>query len=83
VLAREELAQRHGLAAQALGVLVVGEEVAELVSDGGDAARIQPDDRHPGDDVVLQLVQDLAKERLGLVEEPVVVKRLFALKWGV
>ena len=47
LLMGQEFAEGEDLAAQALGVLIAGEEVGHLVAEDGHAARLQADDRRP------------------------------------
>src|SRR3954469_1196450 len=75
VLLDEEFAEGEDLAAQALGVLIAGEEVEHLIAEDRHAARLQADDRNPLADLLPQRVQDLPELPLSLIEHPIVVER--------
>jgi len=75
---RQELAQQERLAAQALRILILRKEIGQLVAEDGDAARLEPDDRRAGADVVPQGVEDLAELAPCEAEHAEVVERAAA-----
>lgn len=74
-LAFEELRQDEGLTGETLGVLVVGEQADELVTERRDAAGFDTDDRHTGTDHRLQRLEGLPPQSLRRGEHPEVVER--------
>jgi hypothetical protein len=77
-LAGQQLGQGVGLLLQAPGALVVGEQVGQLVPEGGQAARLQPDQRHAFGDPRAERGQDLAELAPGQGEHAEVVQRATA-----
>src|SRR5919204_302304 len=71
----EELAEQKRLRTQTLCVLVVREEVAELVPEDGDAARLEPDDRHPLGERRPKLVEYLPERAPRELQHAEVVQR--------
>jgi hypothetical protein len=65
IVAGQQLAEGEGLLAQAHGVVVLGEQVAQLVAQDRRAAGLQPDDVHPVGQVVGQVPHHLAQLVLG------------------
>src|SRR3546814_17699571 len=61
---RKELAQHEALLAQTLCSLVIGKEVGQLVPEGRDAGRLQPDTRNTGVDLGPQGFQTLREQLL-------------------
>src|SRR3546814_8133789 len=72
---RKELAQHEALLAQTLCSLVIRKEIGQLVPEGRDARRLQPDDRNTGADLGPHGFQNLREQLLTEVEHSPGVER--------
>ena len=85
---RLELRSRNSLSRkvwrrEALGALVVREEVDEFVAEDGDAAGFETDDGDSGFDLGVEFVEDVEQQGFGAVEHAEVVEGASAAEIGL
>jgi len=72
---REDLAQHHGLLAEADRARIVREEVDEFVAKDAGATGLKHDDRNTGIDLRLKLIEDAEQVAASLIQEAEIVER--------
>src|SRR5665213_4066779 len=75
VVAFEKFSEERCLLGKLLRQFVVRKQTDQLVAEGADAGRLQPDNRRAGLNLRLQSLHRLAPQRLGLVDAAPIVER--------
>src|SRR5437660_4542743 len=82
-LCLDELTEEERLPRQCLGSLIAREQIQQFVSEDGDAAGLESDDRDAGLDFGRQLVEDFQEQFFRSIEHAKVVQGASAAEVGV